>query len=225
MVFLLAYTGVVSPVDAAFLPTRFDAIFFINRLLDLSFFIDLILQFNIAYVAENGVGLVKNRRKIAFRYLCGWFCFDLFSVCPFDLLNFMVSADVTNLQALKTLRLAKMLRLLRANRLFERIEVRMAVNYSACRLYAFGLMLFLFIHWFACGWFMVIDFENNEECIESSTGECCYNWRDCYAKQQETSTGDYFLSIYWSSSEVLTTTSDVYPVTDLERAYQVLRPS
>eukprot|EP00854_Cymbomonas_tetramitiformis_P019221 gene19221-22978_t len=98
MVFLLAYTGVVSPVDAAFLPTRFDAIFFINRLLDLSFFIDLILQFNIAYVAENGVGLVKNRRKIAFRYLCGWFCFDLFSVCPFDLLNFMVSADVTNLQ-------------------------------------------------------------------------------------------------------------------------------
>lgn len=45
----------------------------------------------------------------------------------------------------------KMLRLLRANRMFSRLEARFAVDYSQLQLYAYLAMLLLLMHWLACG--------------------------------------------------------------------------
>jgi hypothetical protein len=45
----------------------------------------------------------------------------------------------------------KMLRLLRANRMFSRLEAKVAVDYSQLQLYAYLAVLLLLMHWLACG--------------------------------------------------------------------------
>ena len=45
---LLVYIAIIAPVDTAFLEPKLDAMFIINRTIDVVFFGDFILQFNLA---------------------------------------------------------------------------------------------------------------------------------------------------------------------------------
>ena len=90
----LCFTALVTPYEVAFLPsaTLPDGpwpLFAINRVIDLVFLIDLILQFFIAFPdqerrgAQQRGGAVKyvfKKRKIAVHYLKTWFLVDVLSV-------------------------------------------------------------------------------------------------------------------------------------------------
>ena len=53
----------------------------------MNFVIDIIVIFNSAYY-EDEIDLIDNRKKIACKYMKGWFTIDVLSVIPFDnLLN------------------------------------------------------------------------------------------------------------------------------------------
>ena len=68
MLALLLFTASVTPYEVAFLQPQFDFLFAINRLVDLAFVADMVLNFFLCYNDKSGQ-LVWERKKIAFRYL------------------------------------------------------------------------------------------------------------------------------------------------------------
>lgn len=134
----LIFTAIVTPVEVAFtnaghLQPHEIPIFFVNRLVDVIFITDIILQFFVAYYDEQLGGiLVKSRSLIAKRYLKGWFTVDAVSSLPFDVINFFDTGagSLTFLKSLRLLRLLKLFRVIRASRILARWEAA-AVNFRS----------------------------------------------------------------------------------------------
>ena len=165
----LIFTAIITPFEVAFLssPVNWDAawvspLFLINRLVDIIFTIDLVLQFFLIYPEQNdasGVKWVESRRHIAAHYLKSWFALDFFSILLviIDFISVDSGDDPTvNIQALRVLRvlralrLIKLVRLVRASRMFKRWECRIAINYGALALGRCVVGVLVLSHWFAC---------------------------------------------------------------------------
>ena len=133
----LIFTAIVTPAEVAFVTTTWkSALFGINRLVDLIFIKDMIMQFFVAYVdTAVGARLVKDLGRIRRKYLCSWFVIDLVSILPFDVLS-QIFEDQPWLSQMKTVRVIRLLRLLklvrvfRASRIFARWETAIAIPYS-----------------------------------------------------------------------------------------------
>ena len=82
-----------TPVEVAFIPTRLDALFWWNRVVDLSFFFDICLQFFLPYQEESGVWM-KRLDYIAYRYMRSYFLIDVVSTMPLDIVS--VTGDSTS---------------------------------------------------------------------------------------------------------------------------------
>lgn len=93
----LVYTATLTPFETCFVPPAVgsaswtDPWFLINRVLDVIFFIDLCLQFFVAYQVGNDYGgrtWVLSHRRIIRHYLQGWFPLDASTLvvpCTFDI--------------------------------------------------------------------------------------------------------------------------------------------
>lgn len=138
----LLYTATLSPFEASFLPPKLgsmaysDPWFAVNRALDVIFFLDMILNFFLAYEnvdVQGGVLWVTDRRLIVRHYILSWFPLDAATIiipCGFDL--YLASGfdedatgagfaeDASALRVLRVIRLAKLVRLVRASRQFKR---------------------------------------------------------------------------------------------------------
>ena len=165
LIVCLVVTMILTPFEIAFLNVTFNhPLWWLNRLIDALFLLDMGVQFNLAYVDECGV-LVKDYHAIASRYLRGAFAIDLISIFPFELVENGSSSDgasspsnrrgITKLKImrmLRLLRLFKMLRILRASRIFTRLEASISQPNSTLKL-AWLLSLLLVVgHWVACAW-------------------------------------------------------------------------
>jgi hypothetical protein len=96
---LLIYTAIVTPFEVCVLRTMpLDAlhtnpgqttIFIINRVVDIFFLMDMVLNFFLAYrePAYSGGRWITSRTRIAWHYIQTWFFFDIISVVPFDLIT------------------------------------------------------------------------------------------------------------------------------------------
>lgn len=168
---LLLFTAIVTPFEVCFLePEWRSALFWINRLVDLSFILDIVVNFHLSYYDPN-VGAsgtyITNLGKIKMRYLKGWFALDFLSVVPFDVLSIMLdlyagaSADTDSVARLRVvrlvrlLRLVKLLRIVRTGRVMQRIEEEMEIDYNMLTLIKFVVMVLSLAHWLACAWHMV----------------------------------------------------------------------
>lgn len=83
----LVFTALVTPVEVSLYPESMGsdtAIFWINRLIDVIFIIDIFLQFVLMTEAKRGGKgervWLTNPSEIAHHYLFGWFTIDLLSV-------------------------------------------------------------------------------------------------------------------------------------------------
>lgn len=107
-------------------------LFLLNRLVDLGFLFDILVQFCTAYVDTASDTVVRTHSKIAWHYIRTWFFVDLVSTIPFELLVFFVPHSngggegsfefLRLLRVLRLTRLLKLLRVLRANRKFKQLE-------------------------------------------------------------------------------------------------------
>ena len=79
----LLFTLVVTPFEVAYIEPKFDALYGINRLVDLLFLTDLICQFFSPYYDSQMGGFVVEHKLIAKHYLTGWFIIDFVSILPF----------------------------------------------------------------------------------------------------------------------------------------------
>jgi len=155
MIVCLIFTAAATPYEVSFLETKLDALFFVNRAVDLLFLWDMGIQFFLSY--ENELGeTITDHRMIAGKYLRTWFFIDVVSICPFDIVGFFVQSDVAGkarmLRVLRLLRLAKLLRVVRANRILQRWESQLGVSFAFLYLVKALIGLFSVAHWGACLW-------------------------------------------------------------------------
>ena len=143
-----------------------DVWFVLNRILDLIFILDMLLQFCVVYqsVQETVNGdsaWVTERRKIFRHYALGWFPLDILSILPsaFDYVPFFLSAGegdgaqtekLSGFRAIRALRLIKLVRLLRASRLLSRWKARVGLSYSSSTILSIISIMCLAAHWYAC---------------------------------------------------------------------------
>ena len=92
----LVYTATITPFEVGLaLPTELNALFLVNQVVNLVFFLDIILQFFLP-VPDHSGELIRDRRKIARKYLLSWFVIDFVTIIPFDILVWQVrSLDLT----------------------------------------------------------------------------------------------------------------------------------
>jgi hypothetical protein len=165
----LLFTATITPYEvcllwddvefATLVPSGAIVLFTINWIVNLIFIVDIVFNFFLPYKesVKNGGGTVKSHRKIAARYLKGWFPIDIISVIPFD--NIMMGVDTSGIsnpaifsmiRMLRLLRLIKLARILRASRIFSRWENSISMSSADLSLLKFMVLIAIVIHWFAC---------------------------------------------------------------------------
>ena len=109
---LLLFVAFVTPFEVAFLETKPDLLFVINRLVDVGFILDMVSQFFLPYYDSDDLVYVWNRDLIALNYAKLWFPLDLVSVLPYDFFGGdpfvnieVVEGDTSAAGQLKVLRL------------------------------------------------------------------------------------------------------------------------
>ena len=165
----LIYTAMVTPAEVALLDAAksvLEPLFIINRLLDIIFITDMVVQFRlmveVTKTQSQGSVWVVEPRKIAQYYLHSWFTLDIVSVLVsgFDWvgLDFIATDESQSealsnfkvLRVLRALRLAKLARLFRMSRVVKRWETRVAVNYALLSLIKSFFTIIFMGHWISC---------------------------------------------------------------------------
>jgi len=213
---MLLFVMFVTPFEVAYLTTEYNVLFGLNRIIDVFFITDMVLQFFLMYRDEEKGVLVKSQRAIIQAYMKGWFWIDLIAVLPFDMVGvFASSDDMSNLKVLRIarlLRLFKLLRILKAGRMFERWETSMAINYSVLTLCKFVALTVVVAHWLACLWHMTVN-------IEAKEVNWVTNYGDPADPDGQLSVAEvYIVALYWAVMTMSTIGyGDVTPVTTAER--------
>ena len=134
------------------------------------FFTDMVLNFRTGYVEEGEV--ILSPRKIARKYISGWFVVDLLSTIPWDVLfctftecgaeAIRASAALTALRIFKLLRLLRLLRVTRAFKYIEQWEGgRAMLTSNAMRIIKLISTMLVFTHWDGCLHYLVAKLEAN----------------------------------------------------------------
>ena len=134
----LIFTAIGTPLEVGFLPAPecpSETLFIVNRLVDSVFFFDMCLQFFLSHPVKMNVW-ETDIKKIAERYIGGWFLIDFGSLFPsiFDILPVLECGNgknkkspATALRVVRALRLLKLVRLLKTPfALVRRLIVRIA---------------------------------------------------------------------------------------------------
>ena len=157
----LFYTCFVTPFEVGIgLSTEANTLFVINQLVNFVFIADLLVQFVMPVPDPKTGELIRNHKKLAKKYLRGWFTPDFISVLPVDVI--VVAAPsaipednqslVRTIRLLRVLRLFKLIRVLRASRIIQRWENNIAVSTSTRSIVAAWISFLVVLHWFACFW-------------------------------------------------------------------------
>jgi len=159
----LVFTGVVTPYEVIFVKTvaATDWLFFVNRIVDLIFVVDIASQFflkvPVRQPGKRGTVLLKDRQRIRRMYMTSWFPIDIIGILPFDIV-FLVwdGADhysgVKILRCVRLLRLVKLVRILRSSRLILRWQSYLGASFRSQKLAKFSVVLLMSSHWMACVW-------------------------------------------------------------------------
>ena len=159
----LIYTALVTPVEVSFLnpatgDERYNTLFFINRVIDAVFLMDMVLQFFLGFALEDpvqGLRWVFAPRAIVRNYVCSkWFMLDAVSVgsSVFDLMPAGDLSELTTLRAVRVMRLTKLVRIFRGSRVFKRWEMRVTIDYTLLTLSQTLIAILVVVHWMACIW-------------------------------------------------------------------------
>ena len=129
-------------------------------MLDVLFFVDIIVNFNSCYYQDD-VDLIDDRATITKNYLTGWFLLDLVAIIPIDLI-FNVTGFTGLLRIVKIGKLSRLVKLTRLIRVFKIIKEQsrilaylsefLSIGLGYERLFFFAMIFFLFCHIGACLW-------------------------------------------------------------------------
>lgn len=217
---MLVYVAIVSVFVFSFLGVldTTSPWFWVERFIDVSFTIDIFLNFFTAY-EKIGV-LVTDRKAIRRHYARTWFIPDVLATFPWDALGLSLQDDRSKPNILKLpryIRLVRLLKLIRLTRIlrlkhgFTKLEIKLRLKYGYIRLAGLILSVMLTAHWFACLFFYF-----------GSIGGLKMNWvtqdgipTDLY--------GRYIAALYFSVYTITTIGyGDVVPENTLERSFTTI---
>eukprot|EP00500_Bicosoecida_sp_ms1_P000700 CAMPEP_0203808006 /NCGR_PEP_ID=MMETSP0115-20131106/1370_1 /ASSEMBLY_ACC=CAM_ASM_000227 /TAXON_ID=33651 /ORGANISM="Bicosoecid sp, Strain ms1" /LENGTH=879 /DNA_ID=CAMNT_0050716689 /DNA_START=358 /DNA_END=2994 /DNA_ORIENTATION=- len=221
VVTLLVYTAFLTPFEIAFLETQLNALFFFNRLVDLSFLCDMIINFMMPFYDVDKQQWITSSWAIAKHYLMRWFVLDVLSILPIDTVVFFSASDTAAddatqfrfLRIIRLLRLMKLLRVFRASRILNRWKSVLGISNSGLSLSKFGMAATFVAHWSACLW-----------ALAPSVDSADTSWMVAANVDPNAGAADiYAACLYWS---VMTLTTigygDIAPQTTLERMVAIL---
>lgn len=199
MLFTLFFLSIVTPFEVAFLPPApdYNALFWVNRVCDTVFIVDMLLNFVLMYMEEDTTGIrwVSSPRQIAMHYLRTWFALDLFAMAPsaVDFLNRGVDGAAVHaaddagvptarnlmvLRVLRALRLFKLLRLIRAMRVIKRWAARVSLGYGTVIMIKCIIKILFACHWFACAFRLSANFASGPSTTWMATFGYCSDARE-----------------------------------------------
>ncbi|VAI53884.1 unnamed protein product [Triticum turgidum subsp. durum] len=158
MVILTAYSAWVYPFEVAFMdgsPKR--GLEVADMVVDIFFTVDIVLTFFVAYIDSRTQLLVRDRRRIAFRYLSTFFIMDVASTIPFQGLSYLVHGKAREGLLYSLLVLLRLWRLRKFQLFFPRLEkdIRFSYFWIRCaRLIAVTLFL---VHGAGCLYYLLAD--------------------------------------------------------------------
>ena len=168
VVLVLFFIATVTPFEVGFLSMEYNALYFVNRAVDLTFVFDIVLNFFVAYREKTEVGgaWVFDNRKIAAHYLKGWFMLDVISAVPTDTIMLAMDGGASisgggegtptvAARLLRLVRLVKLIRIVRISRIFARWQASIGLSYAVTTLVEFLLLVVIMAHWLACLWAFV----------------------------------------------------------------------
>ena len=225
MMLLLVFTALFTPFEVAFMETRLDAVFWINRVVDLGFMVDIGIAMRTSFFDERRSMWVMNKGVVRKHYLRGWFLVDLLSLVfsLLDVLSLVLDSSelsrIKILRALKLLKLFKLLRIIKLAAIVKRLQTVLGLSHAAKGMLNFFIAVLCVVHWQACLWRLGPQFEG------STTG----NW--ITTLQEATppllpatpSRADLYLaSIEFSLMALVMSVGNTAPVTSFERGVAVL---
>lgn len=155
----LVFTSVMTPFEVAFIEPSINALFFLNRMIDMVFIIDMIFNFLLMYNVSTAAGTiwVKSHWLIAKRYFKSWFIIDVISIIPFDIASLLNSDDpilskLKGLRVIRAFRMLKLVRMMKAAKFLEQLQNNVAISFAKISLVKVSVGLFLISHWMACFW-------------------------------------------------------------------------
>lgn len=182
----LLFTALVTPYEISLLEAKLDVLFYVNRVVDMIFSIDVFVNFVTMKQRSSGTRRLSsmqwedNPLVNARIYLTSWFLLDVLSVAVSALDILAVSPDegavkrvvanLVGLKMLRVLRLLKLARLLRSSRIVMRWATRVSIAYSTLSIITCVGMVCIFLHWMACVWVLQADLVN-ETPLGSPTSE------------------------------------------------------
>lgn len=173
IVILLAYTATYSPFKIAFIDDDGVGTFSVELLIDLLFFIDIIVNFISAYVIPETGMLEIRPQKIAMSYLTSWFLVDLGVSFPYELVETRQTG--ANYSSMRLIRLAKLpklyrifrifrifklLRLIKYNKTFKAYIERLKMSAGVLRMIQVSCAVLFMVHLMSCFWFLSSKFDD-----------------------------------------------------------------
>ena len=170
---VLIFVAIATPVEVGIMVmtpcVRYSLIWNINRVVDVLFLIDMVLQFFVMVKIKqrDGTRWTVSHRLIASKYLRGWFLLDVLSVGSgmFDILPVFcpsyagdeaagaVSSGAfkpTSMRLLRLARLIKLARLVRGSQVLRHVESTFPIQSGSKAIFEIICFLSIITHWLAC---------------------------------------------------------------------------
>jgi potassium voltage-gated channel Eag-related subfamily H protein 7 len=174
----LIWTALVTSFEIALLETNLTSnsgvtLFACNRIFDFVFLIDIYVGLKSAYLDHDRGEWVTNRVIVAKRYLKGWFCIDVVTLVPWDVIAFCMErgsddgavGNTRILRLLKIAKIAKLMRIIKAAKVFHQIAAMLMLSSTSKQLCKYLSMILLCTHWIACAWAFVSKLQASEPSI------------------------------------------------------------
>ncbi|NP_001275259.1 potassium channel AKT2/3-like [Solanum tuberosum] len=158
MVLLVAYCAWVCPFEIAFMNLNPNKKLYIaDNIVNLVFAADIILTFSVAYIDSTSQLLVRDRRKIATRYVSTWFLMDVASTIPFDLLAMLFTGKHQVGISYSVLGILRFWRLRKVKQFFTRLEKDMRFSYFWIRCARLLFVTLFSVHCAGCLYYLLAD--------------------------------------------------------------------
>ncbi|CAI0545108.1 unnamed protein product [Linum tenue] len=196
LVVLVIYSAWISPFQFAFLTYKKDTLFVIDNIVNGFFAIDLVLTFFVAYLDSQSCLLVDDPKKIAIRYICTWFVFDVSSTAPFQPVSLLFREQSSEL-GFKLLNMLRLWRLRRVSSLFARLEKDIRFNYFWTRCLKLVSVTLFAVHCAGCFNYLIAD--RYPDPTRTWIGAVNPNFKE------DSLWNRYVTSMYWSITTLTTT--------------------
>eukprot|EP01041_Mallomonas_annulata_P008584 gene8584-17711_t len=208
----IMYSVIFDTYSLAFDQSTEGGFLIMDYLVTIFFFIDIIFNFFTTHV-DSKHRLVTDRRIIINRYLKGWFCIDVLSTIPFDVIFDAIAQNHMDLgifritKFLRFMRLLKIWRLAKVSEFLERSSEMLTIPPAFLRLFKLGLSLCFSAHFAGCLWFAIANNESEETvtwldayCFPSTTAEDS----ELLCEAQRGTASNYMTSLYWALTTMAT---------------------